>query len=456
LCKQINTFYRLYLSKTIEENDINEFVQQIIPCIKQCGCICIKFCQWLTPILDSLYNEIDKEPYWLRTLERLYEDCPDHSLRYTFNQYKEDFGESLDETYDVTDVIGSGSIGQVYKVQHKLSKEYFALKIIHPTVHHDMWFFRLITHLLLMIPYTNNIIYNVLPYDIPQFLDLFEQQLDMVHEANNLSQMKYNYIDNNMIIIPNLIRCSPNIIIMSYEEGVSLDDSIISEYEKMKIIVLLYLVVRYNFEHKHFNHADLHKGNWKITKDKKLVIYDFGYCFKTKNKDIIKYLASAFIDTDNTNGSENLELLILELMNDSSKVTQDYVHEYVDKNINKDRVIAEPSIILNHVFSVAKGLNIILIPQLIQAIIVQIQNIKYITKYSINNVNEQWTDGTNIYRNDYLDYYTLCKTLDIFPELQDYFKQTLNEKQVEVNELFDMLDESKNITDKVRHLLKFD
>ena len=31
----------------------------------------------------------------------------------------------------------------------------------------------------------------------------------------------------------------------------------------------------------------------------------------------------------------------------------------------------------------------------------------------------------------------------------------LNEKQVEVNELFDMLDESKNITDEVRQLLTF-
>ena len=75
---------------------------------------------------------------------------------------------------------------------------------------------------------------------------------------------------------------------------------------------------------------------------------------------------------------------------------------------------------------------------------------------SINNINEQWKDSTNIYRNDYLDYYTICKTYNIFPELQDYFKQKLNEKQVKVNELFDMLDESKNITDEVRNLLKFD
>ena len=143
-------------------------------------------------------------------------------------------------------------------------------------------------------------------------------------------------------------------------------------------------------------------------------------------------------------------------MNDKSKSTQDYVHEYIDNNVKKDQVIAAPSILLNHVFNVAKGLNIKLIPQIMQAIIVQIQNIKYSNKYSINNVNEKWKDGTNIYRNDYLDYYTLCKTYNIFPELQDYFKQKLNEKQVKVNELFDMLDESKNITSDVRNLLKFD
>ena len=76
LCKQLTTFHKLSLSRNIEETDINEFVQQIIPNVKHCGCVCIKFCQWVTPILDSLHNEVDKEPYWLKTLERLYEDCP--------------------------------------------------------------------------------------------------------------------------------------------------------------------------------------------------------------------------------------------------------------------------------------------------------------------------------------------------------------------------------------------
>ena len=221
----------------------------------------------------------------------------------------------------------------------------------------------------------------------------------------------------------------------------------------MKVIVLLYLVSRYNFEHKDFNHGDLHKGNWKITKEHKLLIYDFGYCFIVRNQNIIKYIDGAFIDTDSTKGVEDLVLLILEIINDKSKSTHDHIYKYLDNNVKNNRV--RSTVILNHIFNIARELNIYLIPQLIQTIIVQVQNIKYLTKYSINNINEQWNDGTNIYRNDYLDYYTICKTYNIFPELQDYFKEKLNEKQVEVNELFDMLDESNNITDEVRCLLKF-
>jgi len=456
LIYKINVFYTLSLTKDIEEEDINTFAQTIIPYIKNCGCVCIKFCQWVTPILDILYNEIDKEPYWLKTLEKFYENCPEHSLRHTFNIYKTDFNEEFNDTYELLDIIGSGSIGQVYKIKHRITNECYAMKIIHPDVHYEMRFLKCVIRLLVSIPYTNKLIYNVLPYDISKFITLFEGQLDMIHESNNLLQMKYNYKDNSMIVIPELVKCSHNIMIMTYEEGIDIDESAISEYEKMKIIVLLYLFSRYNFEFKNLNHGDLHKGNWKITKDNKLLVYDFGYCFKVENLAIIDYIASAFIDTDNEKGSNNFEMLCIEILNITSDENKKFVKDYINKHITSKVVIAEPSLIVKHIFVIAKELNIIIIPQLIQAVIVQIQNIKYLTKYCINNKIEKFPDGKHIYRNNYLDYYTLCQTYDIFPEIQEYFKTVLNEKQVEVTELFDTLDKTTYITEDIKNLLKFD
>ena len=60
LYKCIIDFYRNYKEiKTISDELDDVFVDRIIPLIKQCGCVCIKFAQWLTPVLDLIYNETD-------------------------------------------------------------------------------------------------------------------------------------------------------------------------------------------------------------------------------------------------------------------------------------------------------------------------------------------------------------------------------------------------------------
>ena len=457
---RVNKFYNLSLTKDINDEDINRFIKILLPTIKKCGCVCIKFCQWVTPIFDIIYNtdKTDKTEgiNWLKTLETFYENCPEHSLNYTFKIYSNDFNEKFNDIYELIDMVGSGSIGQVYKIKHRKSQIYYAMKTIHPDIHYEMKLFKNIINILLFIPYTKNIIYNVLPIDIYKFISLIEQQSDMIHESNNLLQMKEYYKGNSMVIIPELIRCSHNIMIMSYEDGIDIDASDKSDYEKMKIIVLLYLFSRYNFEYKNFNHADLHKGNWKITQGNKLLVYDFGYCFALENIKIIKYIAGAFIDTDNKNGAINLEMLFIEVLNVKLDSNKKFIKGYIDTYIDIGKYICCPEIILKHIFIISKHLNIIIIPQLIQAIIVQIQNQKYLTNYFINNKLEDYPNGDNIYRNDYLDYYTICKTYNIFPEMQEYFKTILNKKQVEVNGLFDMLDKTSYITEDIKQLLTFD
>ena len=456
LSKQIMVFYRLSLSRTIVENDINEFVQQVIPYVKNCGCVCIKFCQWLTPVFDLLYNEEGNEPHWLKTLETLYENCPNHSLRYTFNQYKEDFDKSLSDTYDIVDIIGSGSIGQVYKIQHKLSNKLFAMKVLHPNVHYDMWFFRYIINLLLRIPYTNQIIYNVLPYDIPKYLDLFEEQLNMIHEANNLCQMYYNYKDNEYINIPTLVSFSSSILLMSYEGGTTLDDIDISEYEKMKLVTILSLFAKHNFEIVNFNHGDVHKGNWKVgsyNDGYRLNIYDFGFCWSAENILISELTSESFSDSNKDDYSK-LTRLTAELLNDTSDSMVNYINNYIINNLS-DNNVTDPKFTFTSICAIAKQKGLVIDPISIQGILIYIQTYKYWTKYGLNNKNENWETDRNIYRSDYLNSYSLCQTYDIFPEVQLWFKDKLNKKQVTVTELFDMLDDSKNITDEVRSLLEF-
>ena len=66
------------------------------------------------------------------------------------------------------------------------------------------------------------------------------EQSNFINESNNLLKFQENYRDNDFIIIPRLINCSRNIMIMSYEEGVSYEDLVCDNYQKYKIKVLLF------------------------------------------------------------------------------------------------------------------------------------------------------------------------------------------------------------------------
>ena len=448
-------FYRVTKQKDIEENDINQFVHRVIPIIEKCGCVCTKFAQWVTPILDTLYNEIDQEPYWLKKLEKFYENCQDHSLDYTLERYNQDFKDDFHDKYTIEDHIGSGSIGQVYKIKDKYTKIDYAMKVLHPNVYFDMWFMKLIITLFLWIPYTRKMIYDILPVDIPKLTELFETQLDMIHEANNLSQMKYLHKDNSMIIIPDLIRCSSNILIMSYEDGITLDDSQQSEYEKYKCICLLSLFVRNSLEINNLIHGDIHKGNWKMKEDK-LVIYDFGFCWSipTNNKFLNENLFYSNEATDINDLSYLIEFICYTLDTHTDKVKQD-IQDYCNNDSERDQ-IANGSKLFKMLCHVAKQNNIVINPPNILGIIMIIQTHKYWTKYSLNNVNEQFETSDNTFRNKYINSITICQTYNIFPELQTRLKDRLNEHQPDVNELFDIVDQNKDITDEVRSLLNFD
>jgi len=85
-----------------------------------------------------------------------------------------------------------------------------------------------------------------------------------------------------------------------------------------------------------------------------------------------------------------------------------------------------------------------------------IQTQKYWTKYSINNINDKFTNSDCNFRRDYINYISMCETYNIFPKLQENMKDILNKEQVDVNGLFDTLDQSNIITDEIKGLLKFD
>lgn len=455
LLKKIVNFYKLQQLQEISNYDIYLFVTKIIPNIQSCGCVCIKFCQWITPILDCVCNDSDEKPKWLIELEQFYEKCPNHDDKYTLEIYHKEFKEPLSKNYCLEDIIGSGSIGQVYKIKHKHTNKYYAMKILHPNVKYDMWLFKKIFILLVKFNIFKNIVHKYLPFNIELFLDLFEEQLNMIHEANNLCLMKHNNIKNNHIVkFPELIQISESILIMTYQPAKTIDDIDLSEYEKSKLFTLLYLFSQSSCKIDNFIHGDLHIGNWKINSDKQIQLYDFGYCVSVDNK-IIKLLDDAVLKASDkkNNYQESIDLCI-ELFHLSGDIIKPVIHKYYD-NIDK-RCIADPEIFLNLIYSLCNELNLIVQPYIVQLLIILVQNNKYVMKYNINNKQGKSPDEHIIFKNQFINFCNICDTYNVFLDYKQEMIDTLNKEQVNTNELFDALDDSNFINNEIKSLLKFD
>ena len=268
-------------NKSIDTDKSNILIDSIHRNVLQCGAICIKFAQWLLPILDNIYIDGEDKPYWFVSLEDLYENCPIHSTEYSKQIYYDNFKEYFDDDYKIIDVVGSGSVGQVYKIHNKHTQDYFALKVIHPNVHNELKLFKKFLSFILWFNCLRKKLYGLVPVDYQQFIDNFEEQVNLVHEANYLSRMKYNYRNNPSIIIPELVKFGENCIVMSYEEGEIMDKMDISGYQKTKIISLLYGFIMSNQLFYDVLHNDVHKANWKVRRIDEnrfaVVVYDFGF-----------------------------------------------------------------------------------------------------------------------------------------------------------------------------------
>ena len=459
LSYHLHDLYTLYTHNQSLDSDRGYIlIDTIKRNVEESGSICIKFCQWLIPILDNIYIKGDKKPYWFRSLESLYENCPLHSQEYSKQVYTRELGGSFDDDYTILNIIGSGSIGQVYKIQNKHTDKIFAYKIIHPDIKYQLRLFRTILRIMLYIPYIRHKLHRLVPVNYIQFIDYFEEQINMIKESNNLLRMYYNYQDNPAVIIPQLIRCSESCMIMTYEEGIIMDHLDISAYQKTKIISLLYGFITSNQLLYDIIHNDIHKANWKvrkITEDRYVIIvYDFGYCYhkQVKDRPIIQMMTDMFECADeHTDNSDKYATMIQFSCNDYSEPFKETVKQFIP-----DDIVCNPINLFHLGIKVCSSTDAVLDATTIQILIVSIQCYKYLAVAGINNDTKLKNDGYRMYRERYLDLCNIYKTYDSFHEFRDYMIHKLSTLNMEVTNLFDVIKDNETITDEVTNLLKFD
>lgn len=458
LCFKLNKLYNEYMvHKTINTPQCHLLIDTIQDNILMCGAICIKFAQWLLPILDNIYIKESDKPYWFLSLENLYENCPTHSKQYSKEIYNEEFNEIFDNDYKIVNIIGSGSIGQVYKIQNIHTDRYFAYKCIHPDVKQDLLSFKCLLKVCLWFSCIRNKLYSIVPVNYLQFVDNFQEQIDMRNEGNNLLRTYYNYNDNKAIIIPQLIKCTESCMIMTYEEGTIMDKMDISNYQKTKIISLLYGFISSNQLFDDIMHNDIHKANWKVKclPDNKysLIIYDFGYCYKKKLKDrpIIHLMTDLCESADeSTDNSDKCIQMMQFFIDDYSEETKQDMIKIIPKIFK-----ADPNHILDIILNVCNVSNKVVDASAFQILITSIQTFKYFKDAGINNGNNLKNDGYRMYRERYLDLCNLYKTYDCFYPFVDYMSSKLNRLNIPVTQLFDVIDDNETISSELHKLLKF-
>ena len=124
-----------------DKSDI--IIKIIVNNIRDSGCVAIKFTQWIIPKIEAIYDiDISKEEYkWFKSLEELYEDCNYHDINHTKKLYYNNFNTVLENDYDIISLIASGSIGQVYKVKDRHTKNLCAMKVVHPNLYFQLLLF---------------------------------------------------------------------------------------------------------------------------------------------------------------------------------------------------------------------------------------------------------------------------------------------------------------------------
>ena len=247
-----------------------EWINTIKNIVNNGGFMLIKSVQWLLPSYNILYPDT----LLYKQFKSFYDDCYIHDIKLTQRLFWQECNQSIYDNFEIIDILGSGSIGQVYLIRNITTKKEYALKVIHPHIYQEFIIFNIFIRILLyFVDYKKYIPIS----DIDYFIEGIRNQLNLLIECEYNQKFCEMYEHTDKILIPEVYYCTEKLMIMEYIEGEEFKPEILGEYQSYKYLMLL-IIFTNNSCLNGLAHGDVHSGNWKI-KDGSLIIYDFGYCF---------------------------------------------------------------------------------------------------------------------------------------------------------------------------------
>ncbi len=280
-------------------NDRSEAVRLRL-CIESLGPIFIKFGQMMSTRRDLFGDEIADE------LEKLLDQVPPFPWHQARDIIEQQLGMPLEQAFSKFDEreIASASIAQVYGAQLPDGRD-VVVKIVRPGIEQKI---RQDIEVLMLLAKMADRYWNqarrVKPIQVVrEFETTIFNELDLIREAANASELRRNFEDSPDLYVPSLHwdYCRSRVMVMERISGIPVSDikqlqehDINFEVLSRKGVEIFFTQV---FKHNYF-HADMHPGNIFVDasnpRNPKYIAVDFGIMGSLSTSDQ-RYLAENFV-----------------------------------------------------------------------------------------------------------------------------------------------------------------
>ena len=264
--------------------------------LEKLGPIFIKFGQMLSTRRDLLAQDFADE------LAKLQDQVPPFSSDLAIATLERVYGKPVQEVFLQFErqPVASASVAQVHlAVLHNGTE--VAVKILRPAIA------PIISHDVALMETAAWLLESVWPDGkrlklrevVSEFARHLEDELDLVREASNCSQLRRNFLDSPLLFVPEVYwdYCYPEVMVMERVKGIPIShvDTLrehnidIPQLARMGVEIFFTQVFRDGYFH-----ADMHPGNIFVGADGRYIAVDFGIMGSLSDEDK-NYLAHNFL-----------------------------------------------------------------------------------------------------------------------------------------------------------------
>ncbi|MDR2364602.1 MAG: ubiquinone biosynthesis regulatory protein kinase UbiB [Zoogloeaceae bacterium] len=264
--------------------------------LERLGPIFVKFGQMLSTRRDLLPPDIADE------LARLQDQVPPFAPEIALLTIERAYGRPAREVFGTFDstCVASASIAQVHFATLPDGRE-VAVKILRPdmrgVIEHDLALMDIAAWLLEKVWADGR---RLKPREVvAEFAKYLRDELDLMREAANCSQLRRNFLDSDLLVVPEVFWdwCTPTVMVMQRMQGtpISRTDALRAQGIDLRRLSAMGVEIFFTQVFRDgFFHADMHPGNIFVQDDGRYIALDFGIVGTLTDTDK-NYLAQNFL-----------------------------------------------------------------------------------------------------------------------------------------------------------------